>query len=60
MIDEGGEIIPEIVRKAFKTAQAEKPGGSFIDFPENVAEMEVDGKLPLKVQSAKPPVPPER
>ena len=52
------EIVAEIVRKAFKAAQAEKPGGSFIDFPENVAEMEVDGKLPLKVQSPKAPVPP--
>ena len=52
------EIVAEIVRKAFKNAQAEKPGGSFISFPENVAEMEVDGKAPLKVQSAKPPVPP--
>ena len=52
------EIVAEIVRKAFKNAQAEKPGGSFISFPENVAEMEVEGKAPLKVQSAKPPVPP--
>jgi len=52
------EIVAEIVRKAFKAAQAEKPGGSFIDFPENVAEMEVHGKRPLKVQSPKPPVPP--
>ena len=52
------EIVGEIVRKAFKAAQAEKPGGSFIDFPENVAAMEVEGKKPLKVQSAKPPVPP--
>ena len=53
------EIVGEIVRKAFKAAQAEKPGGSFISFPENVAEMEVEGKEPLKVQSAKPPVPPQ-
>lgn len=52
------EIVPEIVRKAFKDAEAEKPGGSFISFPENVAEMEVDEKSPLKVQSAKPPMPP--
>jgi len=52
------EIVAEIVRKAFKAAEAEKPGGSFIDFPENVAAMQVDGKSPLKVQSAKPPVPP--
>jgi len=27
------EIIPELVRKAFKDAQAEKPGGAFISFP---------------------------
>ena len=52
------EIVAEIVRKAFKAAEAEKPGGSFIDFPENVAAMLVDGKAPLKVQSARPPVPP--
>jgi len=53
------EIVGEIVRKAFKAAEAEKPGGSFIDFPENVAAMQVEGKKPLKVQSAKPPVPPQ-
>jgi acetolactate synthase-1/2/3 large subunit len=52
------EIVAEIVRKAFKAAQAEKPGGSFIDFPENVAEMEVEGKEPLRVQSPEPPLPP--
>ena len=27
------EIIPEIIRKAFKVSQAEKPGGCFIDLP---------------------------
>lgn len=32
------EIIPEIIRKAFKTAQSEKPGCSFISFPENIAQ----------------------
>lgn len=52
------EIVPEIVRKAFKAAEAEKPGGSFIDFPENVAEMDAGDKLPLRVQSPQPPVPP--
>ena len=35
------DIVPEIVRKAFKVAQTEKPGCCFIDFPENIAEMEV-------------------
>jgi acetolactate synthase-1/2/3 large subunit len=44
-------IVPEIVRKAFKVAQTEKPGAAFIDFPENIAEMPVD-KLPIKVQTA--------
>ena len=44
------ETIPEVVRKAFKQAQAEKPGVSFIDFPENIAEMEIDGKSPVPVQ----------
>ncbi len=52
------EIVGEIVRKAFKAAQAEKPGGSFIDFPENVAEMDAGERQPLKVQSARIPSPP--
>jgi len=51
------EVIPEIVRKAFKVAEAEKPGCSFIDFPENIAEMELDGHEPLKVQAASLPAP---
>ena len=37
------EIVPEVVRKAFKLAQEEKPGACFIDFPENIAETETDG-----------------
>ncbi|VAX19817.1 Thiamine pyrophosphate-requiring enzymes [hydrothermal vent metagenome] len=52
------EIVPEVVRKAFKVAQAEKPGCSFISFPENIAEMEIENAVPLKVQSPSPPVPP--
>ncbi len=44
------EIVPEIVRKAFKVAQSEKPGACFIEFPENVAAMTVD-KPPIPVQS---------
>jgi len=53
------EIIPEVVRKAFKNAQLEKPGGSFISFPENIAEAEVTGKTPLRAQSPAPSVPPQ-
>ncbi|MGA7936968.1 MAG: acetolactate synthase large subunit [Kovacikia sp.] len=35
---------PEIVRKAFKIAQAEKPGAVHIDLPENIAAMPAPGK----------------
>lgn len=50
-------IIPEIVRKAFKVAQSEKPGVCFMDFPENIAEEKIENKMPLKVQSALSPIP---
>jgi acetolactate synthase-1/2/3 large subunit len=53
------DIVPEIVRKAFKVAQTEKPGCCFIDLPENIAEMQVDAK-PIKVQSAYTSLPPDR
>ena len=52
------DIVPEVVRKAFKDAQAEKTGGAFISFPENIAGTEVtQALLPLKVQSPTPPFP---
>jgi len=51
------EIIPEVVRKAFKVAQAEKPGLSFIELPENIAEATVESKAPLTVQQATLPHP---
>jgi acetolactate synthase I/II/III large subunit len=53
------EIVTEIVRKAFKVAQTEKPGACFIDFPENIAEIEVGDKKPIEVQSAYTSAPPE-
>ncbi|AFY38106.1 acetolactate synthase, large subunit [[Leptolyngbya] sp. PCC 7376] len=37
---------PEVVRRAFKIAQQEKPGAVHIDLPENIAAMETEG-LPL-------------
>ena len=40
-------ITPEIVRKAFKLAQTEKPGAVHIDLPENIADMTVQG-TPLR------------
>ncbi|MBE9101030.1 acetolactate synthase large subunit [Vacuolonema iberomarrocanum] len=38
---------PEIVRKAFKLAQSEKPGAVHIDLPENIAAMPASGN-PLR------------
>ncbi len=51
------DIIPEVVRKAFKVAQTEKTGACFIEFPENIAEMEIDDH-PLPVKYPHPPEPP--
>ena len=36
--------IPEIVRKAFKVAEAEKPGAVLIELPEDIAEHEAIGR----------------
>ncbi len=52
------EIIPEVVRKAFKVAETEKPGVSFFELPEDVAEEEVEDQSPLRVQAPAPPYPP--
>jgi len=41
-----GGTIPEVLRKAFKTAEAEKPGVCVVEFPEDVAQGDIDG-LPL-------------
>jgi len=49
-------VIPEVVRKAFKVAQTEKTGACFIEFPENIAEMDIDDQ-PLRVKHATPPEP---
>ncbi|WP_427160882.1 acetolactate synthase large subunit [Aliinostoc sp. HNIBRCY26] len=37
-------ITPEVVRKAFKRSQTEKPGAVHIDLPENIAAMPVEGR----------------
>lgn len=38
------EAIPEMVRKAFKTAEQEKPGVTVLELPEDVASAEVDAE----------------
>ena len=37
-------IIPEVVRKAFKVAESEKPGATHIELPEDVMEEQVEGE----------------
>ena len=39
--------IPEIVTKAFRVAQLEKPGPTHIELPENIAALELDPKTGL-------------
>ena len=41
-------IIPEVVRKAFKVSQAQKPGTTHLELPEDVMEAEIDAE-PLPV-----------
>ena len=49
-------VVPEVIRKAFKLAQTEKTGACFIEFPENLAEMEIDSR-PLQAQQPTMPEP---
>ncbi len=49
------DTVPEIVRKAFKTAQSEPPGAVHIDLPENIADMPANGK-PLRAEPSVIPV----
>src|SRR5213595_4286892 len=36
------EIVPEVVRKAFKVAESEKPGATHLELPEDVMAADVD------------------
>ena len=46
--------IPEVVRKAFKIAEAEKPGATVIELPEDIAENSVD-LAPMKTGKTRRP-----
>jgi acetolactate synthase-1/2/3 large subunit len=48
------EIIPEVVRKAFKVAESEKPGATHIELPEDVMAMEIDAQPLLRRRNVKP------
>ena len=53
---ETAAVIPEVVRKAFKLAESEKPGACHIEVPEDVAEEVADG-APLSTERARRPSP---
>ncbi len=50
------EVVPELVRKAFKVAESEKPGATHIELSEDVAKMEVD-RQPLRWSRVRRPDP---
>ncbi|KAB2347417.1 acetolactate synthase large subunit [Actinomadura rudentiformis] len=52
------EALPEMVRKAFKTAQTERPGAVYLAIPEDVEAAKVAGDLkPLPVNVVRPQEP---
>ena len=53
---ETAAVIPEVIRKAFKLAEAEKPGACHIEVPEDVAAETVDG-TPLSTERPRRPSP---
>jgi acetolactate synthase-1/2/3 large subunit len=48
------DVIPEMVRKAFKVAETEKPGPVHLEFPENIAAMEVDDMYATMIAPIRP------
>lgn len=52
------QVIPEIVRKAFKESLAEKPGPSLIELPEDIAGQELtEEKPPIPIHEIRRPSP---
>jgi acetolactate synthase-1/2/3 large subunit len=49
-----GQGIPEIIRKAFKMAESEKPGATHIEFSEDLAGMDVEGEPILSKRVRRP------
>jgi len=49
-------VIPEVVRKAFKLAEMEKPGATHIELPEDIAKLPVDAR-PLEPRWVRRPAP---
>ena len=53
---ETAAVIPEVIRKAFKLAESEKPGACHVEVPEDVAREATDG-APLSTERARRPSP---
>src|ERR1700759_3285754 len=54
------EIIPEVVRKAFKVAESEKPGAPHLELPEDVMGLDPDEVEPLRRRRPVSPEPSAR
>lgn len=50
------EAVAEVIRKAFKVAESEKPGATHIELPEDIAKMESSGQ-PLPAHRVRRPDP---
>jgi len=50
------EVVPEVIRKAFKVAESEKPGATHVELSEDVAKMESD-RQPIAVHRVRRPDP---
>src|SRR6058998_1459224 len=48
------DIVPEVVRKAFKVAESEKPGATHLELPEDVMAAEVDAQPLPRRRPVKP------
>ena len=54
------DIIPEVVRKAFKVAESEKPGATMLELPEDVMAAETEEVEPLRRRRPVSPEPAAR
>jgi acetolactate synthase-1/2/3 large subunit len=52
--------IPEVIRKAFKLAGAEKPGATHVELPEDIAKHEVDSAPIVPPEKVRRPIPDEK
>jgi acetolactate synthase-1/2/3 large subunit len=53
---ETAAVVPEVIRKAFKLAESEKPGACHVEVPEDVAEADAEGS-PLSAERTRRPSP---